>query len=150
MAFDYSGRCGAPAMVVIVDQIQGGRERLWTWQLPGALFSDDQTSSESVQIDGNSFTLHYSDASMHATFITPADSQIEHARESIQVGDPRHGFHGQVNRIKVPGKGSFFVVMTFQRGKPPKVNIEGSGLDARVKVGNRVIGFDRSRIVLSE
>jgi len=33
MAVDYSGRCGAPCMVVLVDRIRGGKTKSWTWQL---------------------------------------------------------------------------------------------------------------------
>ncbi|MCH8511801.1 MAG: hypothetical protein LAT83_09125 [Kiritimatiellae bacterium] len=33
MAVDYSGASGAPALVVIADDIQGAENTLWTWQL---------------------------------------------------------------------------------------------------------------------
>ncbi len=154
--FDYSGTCGAPALVVIVDRIRGGGRRLWTWQRPGA---------ETVT-DERGFTLRYPDATMRATFVSPKAVRIEApGPQAVQVGDPRHGFHGNVNRVKAVADGasaetgdgeSFFVVLTFQpqapgdgkgRGEAPPVTVEGDGLAATVKVGGQTVRFDGTRVV---
>ncbi len=37
MAVDYSGRSGAPCLLVLVDRVQGGGPKTWTWQLESAL-----------------------------------------------------------------------------------------------------------------
>ncbi len=36
MAVDYSGRSGAPCLLVLVDKVRGGSEKTWTWQLESA------------------------------------------------------------------------------------------------------------------
>ncbi|MCC5830650.1 MAG: hypothetical protein JJU36_14485 [Phycisphaeraceae bacterium] len=36
MAVDYSGRSGAPCMIVLVDQVEGHEVPLWAWQLDSA------------------------------------------------------------------------------------------------------------------
>lgn len=142
VAVDYSGKCGAPAMMVLVDKIDGGGKRLWTWQKP---------EGASQGIDGNTFTIRYPDAMMKATFVTPGDARIDYADdEKKEGGDPKHGFWGTLHRFKVESDGSFFVVATFQRGEAPKVSVEGSGLDAKVTVGGRKVRFDGRRIVLGE
>jgi len=33
---DYSGRCGAPCLFVVVDKITGGKRKVWTWQVDSA------------------------------------------------------------------------------------------------------------------
>jgi hypothetical protein len=33
MAVDFSGKSGAPCMIVLVDRIEGGKGKSWTWQL---------------------------------------------------------------------------------------------------------------------
>lgn len=137
--FDYSGKCGAPALVVIVDKIAGGGKRLWTWQRPGG----------EVALAGGGFTLRYPDATMVATFVTPKGVKIEApGEESIQVGDPRHGFHGEVDRITATGGDNYWVVLTFQRGDPPPVHVEGEGLAATVKVGGQTVRFDGQRVLI--
>ena len=154
--FDYSGTSGAPALVAIVDRMAGGGRRLWTWQRP---------EKAAVEVHRNGFTLRQGDATLRATFVAPANVQIEApGREAIQVGDPRRGFHGFVDRIKVvpaPEGGSgptkaagtggaadtvFFVVLTVQRGDPPAVEVEGEGLGAKVTVGGQTVRFDGEKM----
>ena len=33
---DYSGKCGAPCLFVVVDKIAGGKRKIWTWQVDKA------------------------------------------------------------------------------------------------------------------
>ncbi len=138
MAFDYSGTCGAPALMVLLDVIRGGGKKLWTWQKPAA----------TTTVAGNAFTITYPDATMRATFVTPSGVRIESATEDVQIGTAREGFHGTLNRVKATGGDDFFVVITFQRGEPPAVTMEGQGLNARVTVGGQTVRFDGERILL--
>ena len=153
VAFDYSRASGAPCLMVLVDRVTGGGKKLWTWQIPSE--GRRERSTPTVEIDGPTFTLGYHDASLRATFVSPPDVKIEAAPENIEVGDPRHGFHGTVNRIKAfgagPAAGDFFVVITVQRKAPPAVKVEGRGLDAKAAVGGQTVRFDPGppgRIVL--
>lgn len=138
MAFDYSGKCGAPALLVLVDKIEGGGKKVWTWQRPEA----------KVEVEANAFTIAYPDATMRATFVTPAEVRIESISEDIKVGTARDGFHGKVHRVKATGGDSYFVVLTFQREEPPKVSVEGRRLEARVTVGGQSVRFDGGKILV--
>ncbi len=140
MAFDYSGLSGAPAMVVMVDKIEGGGKKVWTWQKHG----------QETAVHDHGFTLRHPDASMHATFIAPRQLKVEHGAEALEIGTARKGFHGTVNRVKVTGGDSFFVVLTFQKGEAPEVKVEGTGLGATVHIGRRTVRFDGQRIILGQ
>jgi hypothetical protein len=146
-AYDYSGTSGAPALVVIVDRIAGGGKRLWTWQRP---------TGATVEARAGGFTLRQGDATLRATFVAPAGVPVAApGPEDVQVGDPRHGFHGTVDWIKAASPGGagddgFFVILTIQRGEPPEVRVEGEGLAARVTVGGQAVRFDGQRVVFGK
>ncbi len=153
VAFDYSGASGAPGLMVLVDRVTGGKKKVWTWQIPREGRRGD--SVPTVEVDGRSFTMSYPDASLRGTFVSPADVKVEVASDYIEVGTPRHGFHGTVNRIKATGAdptaGDFFVVITVQRTDPPEVKVAGEGLGATATVGRQTVRFEEgppARIVL--
>jgi hypothetical protein len=145
VAVDYSGKSGAPALFVIVDKITGGGKKVWQWQLPK---HDD--SSCTVDTKKNTFTITQGDTSLKATFISPANVKLALAqgKENIHL---KYGNYGDVNlnAIHATGGDSFFVVMTLQRGDAPNVEVDGTGLNAEVRVGEKNIGFDGENIVLS-
>jgi hypothetical protein len=43
--------------------------------------------------------------------------------------------------------GSFFVILTLQRGVAPAVKVEGTGLDAKVTVGQQTVRFDGQKVI---
>jgi len=153
MAFDYSGKSGAPCLMVLVDKIAGGKRKEWCWQLPEG-DERKRIPAPEVKTDPHGFTLAYADATLRATFVSPADLKIEAGDEDIKVGDPRHGFHGTIHRVKATGaeenSGEFFVIITVQRKGAPEVKVEGKGLGARVTVGKQAVRFDGRKIVLGE
>ena len=133
-AFDYSGRSGAPCLMALIDRIDGGGRRLWAWQIP---------QGATVKLVEDGFVLDQGDATMRATFVSPRGVKLAAGTEKIEVGDPRHGFHGEVSRIKAEAAaGSFFVVATFQRKDAPAVGIDGEGLGAKVTVGGQTVRFE--------
>lgn len=136
LAFDYSGRSGAPCLMVMVDRIRGGGRKLWTWQRPSA----------EARVDGSAFTLSHPDASLRATFIAPEDVRVETRDERVEEGTARKGFHGMLRRVVATGGDDYLVVITLQRGDPPEVEVEGTGLGARITVGAQTIRFDGERI----
>lgn len=144
-AFDYSGASGAPCLLALVDRIEGGGRRLWAWQIP---------ADATVSVNGLGFTLAQGDATMTARFVSPEDVKVSAGTERIEVGDPRHGFHGKVRRVKAEAAGgSFFVVATLQRGPAPAGKVTGAGLGATVTVGGQTVRFDPGppgRVVLSK
>jgi hypothetical protein len=42
----------------------------------------------------------------------------------------------------------YFFIMTIQKGPPPKFEVQGQGLQARVKVGNRTVRFAQERLII--
>jgi hypothetical protein len=152
LAWDYSQKSGAPAMMVMVDSIRGGSEKLWTWQMPGAGKGGKSDGPPRATVDGNTFTLAHSDASMKATFVSPGRVNISAGVDQVEGPDARHGYVGPVNRVKASGAdptaGGFLVIITFQRGAPPPVKVEGEGLGAIVTVGQRTVRFDGQKIIL--
>lgn len=141
-AFDYSGTGGAPCVMAMVDKIQGGGKRVWTWHVPPGV---------KVETGKGTFTFDAGAAKLTARFIAPTEPDVRRVNKKIEEGDPRHGFHGMVDRIEVEqASGSFFVVVTVQRGKAPKMKVEGKGLDATVTVGKRTIRFDGTKFLLDK
>jgi hypothetical protein len=141
IAFDYSGRSGCPALMVLADKIEGGKQKLWQWTLhPSQL--------KHVKLAEDSFCIERSNASLKATFVAPRPVALSAGVDTVRVGDPRHGFHGQVARIKATGGDAFFVVITWQQKEPPRVEIAGQGLGATVRVGGQTVRFDGTKLLL--
>jgi HEAT repeat protein len=154
VAADYSGKCGAPAMFVLVDKIEGGPQRAWLWNKAG-------TAS------GNTFTIEQGDASLRATFVWPEDADVRspgtiHVRHTaskeaklLRKKNPGYRPDPEPTSVPVaakaePGK-SYFVIMTMQEGPAPEVSIEsGRGLDAVVRVGERRVRFDGRKIIIED
>jgi hypothetical protein len=146
VAFDYSGKSGAPCLFVLVDKITGGKERWWHWPLDGAALAATTTA-------GNTFTINYGDASLKATFITPADPKLDARSDEIITGEAKDGkpaVRTANNRIRASSQDHFFVVVTVQRKDAPVVKVEGAGLDAKVTVGNQTVRFDGEKIRLGK
>ena len=149
-AVDFSGESGAPGLFAIVDRITGEQAKQWTLHVP-------ELSSSDVTIEGNTFTVRKGDATLTATFIAPADVRIDkrlgYGSEVFFVRGKTSGFETYRRDVITataadPAEGDFFVVMTLQRGAPPAVRIDGSGLDATATVGNRTLRFDGRHILL--
>jgi hypothetical protein len=146
IAFDYSGESGAPCLMALVDQIHGGKRKEWLWQLP--LGSGKKGEAKpAVRVEGSTFTIEQGGAALRATFLAPRPVALDYATENVQVGDPRHGFHGPIHRVKAAGGGEFFVVVTVQRGPAPDVRADGAGLGTVATVGRRTVRFDGQKIL---
>lgn len=149
-AVDYSGMSGSPALLAIVDEIQGGKTKIWSWQVP---------DKAEVKIDGNTFTIKQGDATLRATFVAPVNVQISHASGTVTrrvvlssvrmtYGDKKL----KMNAIEAAGQdktdGGFFVVMTLQRGDAPAVRISGTGLSATATVGKQVVSYKDRKLTI--
>src|SRR5512137_2265614 len=73
-AVDYSGASGAPGLFAVADRITGGHRKVCVFQLPPGGRSG--RSEASLSIAGNAFTLTQGDASLKATFVTPAGVRV--------------------------------------------------------------------------
>lgn len=147
-AFDYSGKSGAPCLMVLVDRIEGGGRKEWLWQLP-TMPKTDLNYKVTVDHDRPGFTIDYGDASLQATFIAPSDVKI--GRPNRQSVNKYHGVEKiNWNAIVATGGDDFFVVVTIQKKDAPVVSAKGKGLDAEVTVGKQTISFDGEKIILGE
>ena len=149
---DYSGKCGAPALFVFVDKVQGGKRRTWLWHVP--VMGSDRTQSRmaDTEVKDNGFTIRQGDATLRATFVAPTPAKIEAARRKMQITKSAGHEAGKkldvsFDAVAAEGGDEFFVVATLQRGDPPPVKVQGKGLTARVQVGGRSVRFDGKRIV---
>ena len=162
MAVDFSGRCGAPALVVVADRIAGTHPKTWLLNLPGLVPPSGGRPgppSLSVEIGDGAFTLRQGGASLRATFITPAGVRIERV-EGKAVRDSPGGREHKSNPTLLrygieatspdPTGGDFLVIMTIQQGDPPAIAADGNALDATVTVGKRTIRFDGQKIILGD
>ncbi|MCC5828601.1 MAG: hypothetical protein JJU36_04060 [Phycisphaeraceae bacterium] len=142
VAFDYSGKSGAPAMIVMVDSIRGGGRKLWTWQLP----------SVRPTITDRGFRFTQDGSTLNAIFIQPASLSISAGTEEVEIGAARTAFHGTLRRATAEGGDDFFVIMTINRNDEPtpEVKVDGQGPDARVTIGERTVRFDGKRIILGD
>ncbi len=131
-AVDYSGKSGSPGLFVIVDRIAIQSQ---TDYLPKTWIMHTEGK---VSIQDSTFTIESSAGkTLQGTFISPQGVQLSY--QSTEQGGV----------IQATGINNFFVVMTVQPDRPPKVIIEGSGTTAKVKVGKQNITFAENRIILN-
>jgi hypothetical protein len=155
IAFDYSGKCGAPCLMAMVDKVDGGKRKEWIWQAP----TDDEAKKGrdvSVKTEGNSFVLDYGDANMRGTFIAPGKVILSHRTDqgAVMATSSRIAATFERNQIVARGEketeGFFLMVATFQRGAPPEVKAEGDGLATVVRVGGQTVRLAGDRIVFGQ
>ena len=120
VAVDFSGACGAPALIVIVDRCQ---EVPHPWRIPLRANVARSAAGQFVAGDADG-------ANLAAWIASPHDARLSGGRIA-------------------PAK-EFFVVLTLQRGTPPPARIEAAGLGAKVTLGGRTIAFDGRRIVFGK
>jgi len=105
-----------------------------------------------VELLADGFTLTQADATMRATFVSPAKPRLELAEKAQYRDLPKNGVRRDSSQaIFADGGGEFFVILTFQQGPAPKVEVQsGKGLDARIRVGRQTVSFDGEKIVFGE
>ncbi|MGC9453482.1 MAG: hypothetical protein ACP5HU_01330 [Phycisphaerae bacterium] len=146
---DYSGASGAPCLMVIVDKIDGGGQKLWTWQLP----AEDVARTT---VDGNTFTVRKPDgATLRGTFVGSEDVRVfAEVRRETMTGKAGSQAGKELARpvpgVFATGADNFFAVITVQRGDPPEVGVSGEGLDTTVTVGGREVRFDGEKVVFTD
>lgn len=128
-AVDYSKVSGVPALFVIADKFLGDnnhqdfQDKTWIMHTDGK-----------VSINGQSFTISGENkATMEGTFVAPSQVKITY----------------QDGKILATGGNEFLVVMTLQKGDAPPVEISGTGLNAKIRVGGQRIGFNKDKIELA-
>ena len=167
VAVDYSGKCGAPALIGLVDKIEGPGERKWIWQEPDVR---NRSGGYRMVPKENGFTMHQGPgardnrkpASMNLTFIGGSERRVL-TNGALTVGMDRSHKKAVMKKLGIkreselpdtyeepfelmvpaPDGESFFAVITLQHGDPPTVKrISGKGLDTVVQVGKQRVRFD--------
>ncbi len=143
---DYSGKCGAPCLFVLVDRITGGRKKVWTWNL------GDAKAVAATTVRGNTFTVACGEGTLRGTFVAPAKAEIDAAVHKVTASLWKGKKELKIPSIHARGGDAFFLVATVQPAgaAPPEVKVSGTGLDAVVTVGARRVTFDGTRVVFSD
>jgi hypothetical protein len=126
---DYSGSCGSPVLVVLVDEIQNAPTRRWLLH----------TEEKELRLNRNGFEIRAANGSvLSAHVITP-----EEPRMSIKRGR-------WTNTVSIDGEGHFFVIMTIREAGQAEapLHVEGADLGAVVRLGNCAIRFDGNSIAI--
>jgi hypothetical protein len=145
-AVDYSGACGAPAMLITADKASGGKRKYWQMLV---------AENPEVSIDGRTFTLRHTDgASLVGTVVSPPQAKISFVNgtttiNAVRIDGAAKDWKTNLRAIQVEGGDDFFIVMTLQKGEAPKVSVDGTGLAARAQVGRQAVAFDGQKIVLT-
>jgi hypothetical protein len=150
---DYSGLSGAPCLVAIVDRIDGGGRKVWTWQLPRGS-KELPGDVERTTTEGNTFTVRKDDgATLRGVFVS-GQRPVAEVRMSKMTGGGGSSA-GKTLERPVPGvfaetqdeNASFFFVGTIQRGEPPQIRVGGDGLAITVTVGKQRVRYDGQKIL---
>jgi hypothetical protein len=154
-AVDYSGASGAPGLFVVVDKVNGAAgEPVWQ------TVTDRSTP---VTVSDNRFLIeHPGGATLQGTVVAPASPHIESVdgehKHEVNYHDIHRHAKFQRTVIKVSGGQLFTVVMTVQKGKPPKLSIEGKGEAAVIRIrpsaasrqAGQTVRFDGKKIVVGD
>jgi hypothetical protein len=153
---DYSGKCGASCLLVVVDRITGGKGKIWTWQVDKAdkkRRKGDPTNLELTTVDNNTFSIRHTDgATLRGTFVAPEKVRVTSGvRETTMIGGAGSSGGKRLARpimgVFAEGGDEYFCVVTVGRTDPPRVSVRGRGLDAKVTVGKQTVRFDGDKIV---
>jgi hypothetical protein len=146
IAVDYSGKCGAPCLFVLIDRIQGGRSKVWTWNL------GDAEAVENTEVRGNTFTLARGGGTLRGVFVAPANAEVTPKINEVPTVLRKGDSVLEIPSVLARGGDAFFLVATIQDAErvPPEVKVIGTGLQAAVIVGARRVTFDGTRIVISD
>jgi len=156
---DYSGKCGAPCLFVVVDNISGGKDKVWTWAVDSSEAKrkkGEPTNLDLTTVADNTFTIMHEDgATLKGTFITPEYVRVtKELRKTTMTGGGGSSAGKTLDRpvygVFAEGGDHYFCVVTIGKGDAPEVTAEGKGLAAKVTVGKQTIRFDGEKIVFGK
>lgn len=165
MAVDFSGKCGAPALLVIADRFEGPREKCWLLNTPDLLPPERQSRDQggqppfTVKTDGNTFELRQGEASVRGVFVAPASIRPAYvdqvttelhfhptrAKGRGMLGLRRAGIEARVPATAEP-RTDFLVIITVQKGAAPEV--KGTGNE--ITVGGVPVRYDGTKIIIGK
>jgi hypothetical protein len=150
-AVDYSKASGAPMLFSVLDRIDGGKKKVWHWQM----------GTDRVETSAKGFTIKGANGwTMQVTFIAPQEVVVSADKEDVQItktaghGGGKTKIAKVLNAVRVSGKdpndGRIWAVATLAQGAHPEVKTTGSGLEATVTVGGQTLTFDGTKLVLAK
>jgi hypothetical protein len=141
---------------VVVDKISGGRKKIWTWQVDKAAAKrkkDEPGILDHTTVDGNMFTIAHPDgATLRGTLVAPEKVRVTSGvRQTSMIGgagsSAGKALPKPIHGVFAEGGDEFLCVVTVGRGAPPKVDVQGRGLGATVRVGGQTVRFDGEKIL---
>ncbi|MCC5789612.1 MAG: hypothetical protein JJT75_08250 [Opitutales bacterium] len=149
---DYRGAAGVPAVVIILDQLEGVDNHFWSWPLsidletrgnsPGTTSPIERIEIEKpdhVNLFENGFHLRHGDKQLTTRFIS--DENLDVSLVGLQ--NLRHIVHSRAqlrtrNLITVEGTDTYLAVMTLGEGDAPEIETERNGDTLHIKIGDAV------------
>lgn len=128
-AVDYSGACGAPVLLAVLDQVRNGPTRRWLMH----------TAERDIKIVEDGFELRAANgATLKATVVLPGNPRL-----SIDRGE-------WTDTLAIDGEGDFFVIMTVEPANTPHpaVNGRNAGLDSILQIGGARLRFDGTGLAI--
>jgi len=132
LAVDYSGKCGAPGLVILADKSDNGK----FWRINTPVYN-------TISSSGNSFTITSPDGNvLKATVLHPSSPSfkkgtLDRSGEAFPFGTKTYT---QNNWIQMSESGGdYLVVMTLNKkgSTPPSVSSTGSGINRSIKIGGQ-------------
>lgn len=164
MAADFSGKCGAPALLVIADRFEGPREKCWLLNTPDLLPPQKLSRDEvwqppfTVETDANTFELRKGELSVRGVFVGQAGikpsfvnkvTMEEHIHPSRAKGRGMLPLRrAGIEAIAGADVSEFLVILTIQKGAAPEVKVTGTAPDAKIAVGGVPVTYDGTKITI--
>jgi hypothetical protein len=127
---DATGRCGAPGLVAVADELTGAGQAPRVWVLHAGL-----RVKIDVADDGRQFTLTGPDTTCHGTVLVDGD---------IEAGASSNAPYANFLTLRTEAD-RLDVIMTIQPGRPPKVSAGAAGLAGQVRVGKQTVQLKEGR-----
>jgi hypothetical protein len=156
LAIDYSGKSGAPVLLVVADHVQGctaehtaylqlnGKQRSPYIQ-NGQTFTITHSYEKHGQKKSTTVVSHLIPTGNQPPVIEPRGSQ---QRWSGMVYVDRPAEHKEASNSSEQAERLYLMVVTVQDGEAPPVKSQGTSLKTMVTVGQRTVRFDGTKVVI--
>ncbi|MCC5848011.1 MAG: hypothetical protein JJU29_07945 [Verrucomicrobia bacterium] len=157
---DYSGAAGVPAVVILLDQLEGVENHFWSWPLsidiqmrgnsPGTTTPIERVEIEKpehVHLFDNGFHLRHGDKQLTTRFIS--DEKLDVGLIGLQ--NLRHIVHSRCqlrtrNLLIAEGTDTYLAVITLGEGDPPEIETERSGDSLQIKIGDAMYRLEKGHL----
>lgn len=157
---DYSGAAGVPAVVILLDQLEGVEHHFWSWPLsieiqmrgnsPGKTTPIERIEIEKpehVDLFDNGFVLRRGDKRLTTRFIS--DEKLDVGLIGLQ--NLRHIVHSRCqlrtrNLVTAEGSDTYLAVITLGEGDAPVMETERSGDVLHIRIGGAVYRVENGHL----